>query len=359
LWRRRHPMAFAMLFFFAFFMLINNMLFDIGATMGERLIYHSSLGFCMLLAWGIVWLAERLDAGKGKLVVTGIVIALTIPACMLTLERNDEWTDDETLFIADVKKHPQSALCNGNAGARYMDRGIKYLSGDSANQDSVNYYADIAIVYLKKAVELHPKYANGWLNLGLCYYNKKEYAPAAAAWEKVYEIFPSNPILQSYAQMFVAMANQKALQKDYAASAQFYNYALQAYPADSKIWADYAGASYMSRNFTEAEHAFDMAYQRATDEAVKQNLAQGYRAAHYNDSVRTRWVNDSLNPDNNLAVVRGIMGTPDFYRESRRLLEKTLVIRPGDPEATRLLDSLGGLEKKVKVPDVIKQDSLK
>jgi len=359
LWKMRHPLAFAMLFFFGFFFLINNIVFDIGATMGERLIYHSSLGFCMMLAWGIIWLGERLDVQKAKILVLGIVVAIGIPSCMLTLQRNKEWKNDETLFITDVKTHPESALCNGNAGARYMDRGIKFIKGDSTNQDSVNYYADIAIGYLQKSVELHPRYANGWLNLGLCYYNKKDYLHAADAWEKTYAIFPNNPILQGYAQMLVAIANEKAVKKDYAGSAEFFNYGLRSYPADSKIWADYAGASFMSQNFAQAQVAFDQAYQRTTDEQLKANLAQGYRAAHYNDSVQTRWKADSLNPDNNIAVVKGLIGTPDFYPQSRRLLEKTLVLRPGDAIATRMLDSLAGLEQKLVAPAPVNSGGLK
>lgn len=359
LWKMRHPLAFAMLFFFGFFFLINNIVFDIGATMGERLIYHSSLGFCMILAWGIYWLAERLDEQKAKILVIGIVVAIGIPSCMLTLERNVEWKNDGTLFITDVKKHPNSALCNGNAGARYMDRGITYLYGDSANQDSVVYYANIAIGYLQKSVELHSRYANGWLNLGLCYYNKKDYVNAANAWEKAYAIFPNNRILQSYAQMLVGTANEKASQKDFAGSAEFFNYALKSYPADAKIWADYAGASFMAQQFGPAQNAFNEAYNRTTDPKLKENLAQGYRAAHYNDSVQTKWMGDSLNPDNNIAVVKGLIGTPDFYPQSRRLLEKALVLRPGDPVATRLLDSLAGLEKMIVVPQTIKPDSLK
>lgn len=358
LWQKRHPLAFAMLFFWAFFMLINNMLFDIGATMGERLIYHSSLGFCMVIAWGIVWLAELMQEQQRKFMIAFIVVVITIPAMLLTWERNLEWKNDETLFIADVQKHPESALCNGNAGARFMDRGLKYLT-DSTMQDSVNYYADTAIFYLNKAVELHPRYANGWLNIGLCYYNKKDYEQAAYAWEKVYGIFPSNPILQSYAQMLIAMANQKALVKDYAGASTFYNYGLRSYPADPKIWADYAGSSFMARKFDQAQHAFDQAYQRTTDPAAKENLAQGYRAAHYNDSVQKLWLSDSMNADYNMAVVRGIIGTPDFYPQARRNLERVLAARPEDMEAKKMLDSLTGLEKKVVVASKPVVDSTK
>jgi tetratricopeptide (TPR) repeat protein len=358
LWQKRHPLAFAMLFFFGFFMLINNIFFDIGATMGERLIYHSSLGFCMMLAWGIVWLAERLQEHKRKIIVTATIIALAIPAAAITWDRNLEWKNDETLFIADVQKHPNSALCNGNAGARFMDRGLKYI-GDSTMQDSVNFYADTAIFYLQRAVKIHPRYANGWLNLGLCYYNKKDYDSASIAWERVYGIFPSNPILQSYAQMLIGVANTRAQQKDYAGAAEFFRYGLKAYPADSKIWADYAGASFMAQKFDQAEVAFDQAYQRATDQAVKNDLANGYRAAHYNDSARTLWLSDTMNPVYNMMVAKGILGSPHFYPQVRRHLNHVLEARPGDPEATRMLDSLTGLEQKLIVPPKTAIDSTK
>lgn len=352
LWKRRHPLAFAMFFFFGFFILINNLIFDIGATMGERLIYHSSLGFCMVLAWGMLWLAEKMQtASARKALVSGLFVLIAIPAWMLTIQRNAEWKNDETLFLADVKKHPNSALCNGNAGARYMDRGLKYLN-DTLHQDSVVYYADLAIGYLEKAVALHPKYANGWLNLGLCHYNKKNYAAAAEAWATVYQIFPNNPILQNYARMLIAHAQRRAAVKDYAGAAQFYKYALQAYPADSQIWLDYAGSSFMSQNFAQAETAFEQAIQHTKDPAMIDNIQRGYRAAHYNDSARTLWLSDSLNPDYNMMVVEGTIGTPDFYPQVRRNLERVLSIRPGDAKAARLLDSLGKLEKAAAPPKI-------
>jgi protein O-mannosyl-transferase len=54
LWHKKHFLAFPLVFFFAFFMLVNNLLFDIGATMGERLVYHSSIGFCLIVAWLLI-----------------------------------------------------------------------------------------------------------------------------------------------------------------------------------------------------------------------------------------------------------------------------------------------------------------
>ena len=346
LWQRKHVLAFAMLFFFGFYMLINNLVFDIGATMGERLIYHSSLGFCMCIAWGIVWLAERAQEAQRKLIVTGIVLALAVPSTYITWERNLEWDTDESLFIADVQKHPNSTLCNGNAGARFMDRGLKYLS-DSTMQDSVRYYADTAIFYLDRAVKLHKRYANGWLNLGLCYYNKKDYENASLAWAQVYDIFPSNPILQSYAQMLIGMAEVKASKKDYAGAAQFYHYALRAYPADGKIWLNCAGSNFMAKNFVEAQKDFISAIENTKDEAMHENFRGGYRSAHYIDSIQTQWLKDSMNPELNMKLVLGIYGTPDWYPQTLRCLDRVIAADPSDARANKIRDSIAQLQEKL------------
>ena len=77
----------------------------------------------------------------------------------------------------------------------------------------------------------------------------------------------SAPAQQGFARPLprtIAMANQKAQMKDYAGASIFYNYGLRSYPADSKIWADYAGSSFMAQKFDQAQHAFDQAYNRCT-----------------------------------------------------------------------------------------------
>ena len=40
--------------YFAFLFPVSNFPFEIGATMGERLVYHASLGFAIAAAWGLV-----------------------------------------------------------------------------------------------------------------------------------------------------------------------------------------------------------------------------------------------------------------------------------------------------------------
>ncbi len=357
LWKKRHPLSFALLLYLGFFALVCNIFFDIGATMGERLIFHSSLGFCMAIAWLAVKGLERVGQAQ-RYILTGVFLLLCIPAFMITQKRNADWINDYTLFTADVITHPNSALTNGNAGARYMDRGLYYLGRDTIigkdtiqkyGRDTVKVhrYADTALVYLLKATKLHKKYVNGYLNLGLCYYYTDRYEEAAEAWGSAYRYFPSNNILLSYQQMFVGRANNMAAAKDYAGAARFYKCAVIAVPNDAKAWADYGGASFMAQDFTTAKMAFDKASQLKPD--MQKSLQNGYNAAFQNEAALLEWQQDSSNVPKNIKLATYYIGTPAFQPTSRRLLKKVLVLDPGNARAEKLIDSLNGLEEKQKL----------
>ena len=51
---KKHTLGFAFTTYILFALLIGNVLMDIGATMGERLIFHSSIGFCIAAAYLIL-----------------------------------------------------------------------------------------------------------------------------------------------------------------------------------------------------------------------------------------------------------------------------------------------------------------
>jgi tetratricopeptide (TPR) repeat protein len=353
LWNRRHPLAFALLLYLGFFILVSNLFFDTGATIGERLIYHSSLGFCMALAWGMVKGVEKLKSAQ-PYILTGVFLLICIPAFMITQNRNAAWKNDFTLFTNDVKYHPNSGMANGNAGGHYMDIGLHYLGHDTIigkdtirqygrDTAKVHYYAHIAEKYLLRATQIHKNYAVGYLNLGLCYYYTEQYEKAAKAWAETYRIFPSNITLKSYEDMLLGQARNRAAKQDYAGAAKFYHYAAIAVPSDFNAWADYAGSSFMAKDFAAAKEGFNEASK--LNPGMTKQLQQGYDVAKHHDAVLTAWKADSLSYENNINLAASYMGTQQFYPEAKRLLNKTLILYPKNPRAEHLLDSLGGLEK--------------
>ena len=192
---KKHILGFAIAVYFAFLLMIGNILMDIGATMGERLLFHSTIGFVIALAWLILKGFEKIP---GTLMIKRVGFFLLLGTMTFlygckTWERNWDWKNDITLFLKDVETVPNSVLVLGNAGARYID-----LS------DTKNFVAkrveslEKGIKYLKHAVELHPRYVNGYLNLGLGSYKLHRDRDALFYWKQAEALYPNNPYLKNY-----------------------------------------------------------------------------------------------------------------------------------------------------------------
>lgn len=192
---KKHILGFAIAVYFAFLLMIGNILMDIGATMGERLLFHSTIGFVIAFAWLIL---KGVDKIPGSLITKRVAffsllsVMIFLYGCK-TWERNWDWKNDITLFLKDVETVPNSVLVLGNAGARYID-----LS------DTKNFVAkreeslEKGIKYLKHAVELHPRYVNGYLNLGLGSYKLHRDRDALFYWKQAEYLYPNNPYLKNY-----------------------------------------------------------------------------------------------------------------------------------------------------------------
>lgn len=333
LWMRRHIMAFAFAIYFGFFFLICNIFFDIGATMGERLIYHSSLGFVMLVAWGLAEGGEWLNRKKlpGSAIAAFVVVVIVSLYGWKTVERNPDWHDDFTLFTKDVKYVTESALANGNAGARYMDKGIAVRSDSTktpeAKQQLVRAFADTALKYLYKAVEIHPRYVNGYLNIGLCHYYRDEYPQAAEAWGNANTYFNHHPLLHEYAKFFRNKGIVAGNNKNYDSASVYFGWATKVDDRELEYWSNYAGSSYMAGKFKEARDAFNAAYQFNTK---NEDIAHGYREAEGLAKMQDTLRKDSANPGLWLQYARAMVNQPAFDRFISEALQKAQRYAPGD-----------------------------
>ncbi len=203
LFMKKHILGFAILIYFAFLLMIGNILMDIGATMGERLLFHSTIGFVIAFAWLILKAFEKIPNSVSlttkRIGFLSLLAVMTFLYGCKTWERNWDWKNDISLFLKDVETVPNSVLVLGNAGARYID-----LS------DTKNFVAhrkeslEKGIKYLKHAVELHPRYVNGYLNLGLGSYKLGRDRDALYYWKQAEALYPNNPYLKNY---YIVMYN--------------------------------------------------------------------------------------------------------------------------------------------------------
>lgn len=289
-WQRRHILAFAGIVYFGFLILV-----QIGATMGERLIYHSSLGFAMLLGWGIARLPRPAMAVA--------CVALAVPYGVASFARDRAWADNRTLFLTDVKTVPGSALVNGNAGAQIMnealdlirERNERNLQLTGADRDVIKKRAADALVYLRRAVSVHERYVNAWINIGIAHYYREEWEPAGTAFARAAAISPNHPALRQYATNFHMLGMALARSGDLRGGSAMFRRAAAASPGDIRFKTAYAASAFMDLRFAEAKSAFQEAL--------------------------------AIDP-NNPEAARGFAAASEFDRLTRATVE-----RPNDPEA--------------------------
>ncbi len=292
---RRHIVGFAIITYILFALLIGNVLMDVGATMGERLIFHSSIGFCIAAAYYILRGFDKLSAISFNMKRTSLVAILLIVGFLFgckTWERNFDWKNDVTLFLKDVKTMPHSVLVLGNAGARWVDLAdTKEVTGKNIpGQDSTRYndyngtlkitdeemkeggYKDRreaalykGIGFLKHAVDLHPRYVNGYLNLGLASFKLRKDFEALYYWKNAERLYPNNPYLRNYYQVYSNdLKNRGAMsfnrgRMDSAAIA--YNKWTLLTPNDPEAWYNLGGAYFNSGRYALAKKSWDRALQ--------------------------------------------------------------------------------------------------
>ncbi|QLH45468.1 MAG: hypothetical protein HWD58_07565 [Bacteroidota bacterium] len=157
--KRKSKFLFALLLLVLPLLLVNNLIFNVGATMGERLIYLSSFGFCLLLIMGFEVLINQ--TRWKQLWTIAILAPVMLVFAIKTWSRNPDWKNNTTLYQSDIKKYPGSAFLNGNLLAIYGE--LAEEPGRAAQRQQL---LDTAAYYGYQALQWHPEYNVALLNMG-------------------------------------------------------------------------------------------------------------------------------------------------------------------------------------------------
>lgn len=292
---KKHILGFALMTYILFALMIGNVLMDIGATMGERLIFHSSIGFCIGIAYLILQGFDRLSSitiNLRRVALVCIVLVITFLFGCKTWERNWDWKNDVTLFLKDVKTMPNSVLVLGNAGARWVDladtkevTGINIPGQDSTRFNDYNGTLRITdeevkeggyknkreaalykgIGFLTHAIELHPRYVNGYLNLGLANFKLRKDFEALYYWKNAERLYPNNPYLRNYYMVYANDLKNRgatAFNRGRMDSAAIqYNKWTILDPNNAEAWYNLGGAYFNLRRYPQAKRSWERALQ--------------------------------------------------------------------------------------------------
>lgn len=201
--RERHWAGFAALFCLVHLLLISNFVVEIGAMMGERLVYHASIGFAMLLSGSLTWAGSRFSVSRddgSRHPLSGLVVgsnallgAIIAAGVCVTLLRVPDWKNDVTLFTHDVEVVPESARANANAG-----RGYLLLSDESTETARKEALLERAELHLEKAIEIDPEIVMAYFTLGAVHDRRGEYEAMERSLNEARERFPDHPLFATY-----------------------------------------------------------------------------------------------------------------------------------------------------------------
>lgn len=279
-WKRK-SIAFAWLWLVAFFFMINNFFIPLGATMGERLIFHSSAGFCMLAIYYSGKLLSRIEnINVRKLISFTLLFIVMGPFAYATVGRNLDWKNDYTLFTKDVITVPKSAMANSNAGAQYFEHAMEKFDGrQMTNADSLSILPEIkkSLHYSSQAVQIHPRHITSYINRALAYFHLNQLDSAIADWKMASQLYQKrHPALVRQAIFLMNMGLNFGAQKNFAAAIKVLEPASIIDPYNPVIWNNLGGAYFMHGDMEKATRAFETALRINPN---LQDARNGYNAA--------------------------------------------------------------------------------
>lgn len=148
----------------------SNLLFPIGAFMNERFLFVGLLGFCMILAYFLIYKFSQIvkKSGTHFPIAISIISVILIAWSYKTIDRNKAWKDNLTLFSTDIKTCPNSAKGNSSLGSEYLDL------ADKSTDVKKTEYIKTALPYFYKAIEIHPRYIEPLIRIGKAYYDLEQ-----------------------------------------------------------------------------------------------------------------------------------------------------------------------------------------
>ena len=258
--------GFALAFYMFHLLLVNNVIFNIGATMGERLVFHSSVGFCVIVAWLLVKGAERIKpVATSQMALAALMGVIIVLSGFKTITRNKDWTNDKTLFFQDIKTVPNSVLVNGNVAAALIT-----MSDQETNDTIRRKYIHEAIEHLNRAISVHHTFVAGFLNKGIGYYKLGIMDSAKMCLDSVRANYPNYPTLKT----LYSLLGDYHMKRGWNDYGQFGKYpeAIQEFTTgiaidstNPELWYNLGGAYFSNKQYNEAVNAWQHTLQLKPD----------------------------------------------------------------------------------------------
>ena len=188
---KNNLLVFGIVFFIVTIFLFSNLILIIGTSMGDRLMYFPSLGFCIIIT---ALYMQYFVKNKNELSVTNWklypMVVILIAFSLKTYSRNYDWKNNYTLYTHDVQLVPNSVKAHYYLGLEL----VKIIAEEEKNPEKKNKIYEQGISELEKAIAILPSFSGAYTQLGVAYYRLRNYEKAIENYNKAAVLSPSDAI---------------------------------------------------------------------------------------------------------------------------------------------------------------------
>lgn len=279
----------------------------IAGMLGDRLLLIPSLGWSIVLV-AIFFRVFRMDSSKALLpsssinkIGKGLLVMIILFYSGITFARNMDWKDDLTLFRHDIAYVDESAQAHNLLAIHLMQRTEK--TNDVSIQRE---YAQEAIIHFKKSRDIYPYFFNTTFDVARVYGTLSEPDSAVLYFNRAISIDSTNT--DSYKNISKILIAQKKLN----VAVPYLEYVIR---HDSAAYLQYQDLSYCYFAMNDFQKALGVC------------------------KTESRLMPQFPDPLINIGRIFHSMNMQD---SSRIYLQKALIINPGNPMATGLLQQING-----------------
>jgi tetratricopeptide (TPR) repeat protein len=241
LWRRARIYSFALLWMAVTLAPVLNPRWMATNVFTERYLYLPSVGFCVLLAGGVVWLFRK--AAVKPLALRWLMGAASVAVCALAatqiVARNRDWHDDWAFLRSTLAREPHASLLRTDLGTlewnllHREEAKRQWLLALADKPDDAVALSNLGLAmleekryrqaedYLQKAIELRPRFAAPHTHLGRVYLAEGESAAAEEEFRKAAEIYPlSTEARNALGKFYLDQEKLADAEKQYRASVE-------------------------------------------------------------------------------------------------------------------------------------------
>lgn len=154
-WKNKSIVGFGILFYLITLSIVSNIPFSIGTFMNDRFVYLSSVGFCLIVAYGLVYFSSKINQ---KMLGIGIFATICLAYSVKTITRVPDWANTLSLNTSAINISPNSARANLFYGVALFQEALKMNKPEQAEDRKATMYK--ALPYTEKAIAILPSYGS-------------------------------------------------------------------------------------------------------------------------------------------------------------------------------------------------------